>query len=156
MYRSTDSPDEIECLATGAFIPKGHRLWDEFQAWVDAGNRPLPVALPYVLHSPQHYQSIRSNAWNWMNAWINERRYDSIETCVGYFNSGVPRYRDEARAMVAWRDAVNQKLEELVANAPAGIETWDQVRPLLPQPEAFGWPSEVSLPLRSGESSEME
>ncbi|OCK46137.1 hypothetical protein BA766_15455 [Stenotrophomonas maltophilia] len=153
MYRLTKNQGEIENVQTGELIPEGHRLWDEYQQWVAEGNVPLPVPPPYQLHSPQHYQAIRSAAWDWMTAWVKERRYDSIETCVGYFNSGVPRYRDEARAMVAWRDAVNQELEALVLAAPTGIETWDQVRALLPQPEAFNWPGEVSLPLGTGESA---
>ncbi|WP_295573781.1 hypothetical protein [uncultured Stenotrophomonas sp.] len=150
MYRQTNDPSVLICLETGAMIPRGHREWPE--EWLRS-HSPLPPATPYELHSPQHYQAIRSAAWDWMTAWIRDRRYDSIETCVGYFNSGVPRYRDEARAMVAWRDAVNQELEALVLAAPAGIETWDQVRALLPQPEAFNWPGEVSLPLGTGESA---
>lgn len=153
MYQLTDDADRVICLTTGAEIPRGHYLWSAYELWLSDGNTPRPMPSPYVLHSPQHYQAIRSAAWDWMTAWVKERRYDSIETCVGYFNSGVPRYRDEARAMVAWRDAVNQELEALVLAAPAGIETWDQVRAMLPQPEAFNWPEEVSLPLGAGESA---
>lgn len=151
MYRLTKNADLIECVATGAFIPKGHRLWGEYESWLQAGNTPLPAALPYVLHSPQHHQAVRAAAWEWMTTWVQERRYDTIESCCSYFNSSVARYRDEARAMVAWRDAVNQELETLVLAAPAGVETWDQVRALLPKPETFNWPDEVSLPLDVGD-----
>lgn len=147
MYQLTNDPATIYCVETRTYFTSESRLWPEYQAWLDAGNAASPMPPPYVLHSPQHYKAIRSAAWDWMTAWVNERRYDNIETCVGYFNSGVPRYRDEARAMVAWRDAVNQALEALVLAAPAGIETWEQVRVLLPQPETFDWPGEVSLPL---------
>ncbi|MBH1639160.1 glycoside hydrolase family protein [Stenotrophomonas maltophilia] len=66
-----------------------------------------------------------------------ERGYDSVESCASYYSSGVTRYRAEALAMVAWRDAVNQALEQLVLAPPEGIETWDQVRALLPQSETF-------------------
>ncbi|KAK6697013.1 hypothetical protein SNK04_014416 [Fusarium graminearum] len=51
------------------------------------------------------------------------------------------------RAMVAWRDAVNQALEALVRDPPAHVETWEQVRVLLPQPESFAWPAAAELPL---------
>lgn len=156
MYQLTKDPGKVKRLSDGAEIPEGHRWYDDYLAWLAEGNTPEPVGLPYELHSPEHYRAIRAAAWDWMTAWVKERRYDSIETCVGYFNSGVPRYRDEARAMVAWRDAVNQELEALVLAAPAGIETWDQVRALLPQPEAFNWPGEVSLPLGTGESAVLE
>lgn len=80
-------------------------------------------------------------------ATADARRYDSIETCCSYFNSSVPRYRAEARAMVAWRDAVSLALEQLVVTLPAGIETFADVRPLLPQPDAYPWPEAVNLPL---------
>ncbi len=33
---------------------------------------------------------------------------------------------------------------------PAGIETWDQVRVLLPQPETFDWPEKAELQLGPG------
>ncbi len=153
MYQLTNDPDVIRCVETGALIPRDHRDWPA--EWLQE-NAALPQEPPYALHSPQHYQAIRAAAWDWMTAWVKERRYDTIETCCSYFNSSVPRYRDEARAMVAWRDAVNQELESLVLAAPAGIETWEQVRALLPQPEAFNWPGEVSLPLGTGESAVLE
>ena len=82
-----------------------------------------------------------------MRAEAVERGYDGIESCASYYNSGVARYRAEARAMVAWRDAVNQALEQLVLAPPDGIETWEQVRALLPQPETFAWPEKAELPL---------
>ncbi|MHC1651815.1 hypothetical protein ACODUL_00735 [Stenotrophomonas maltophilia] len=46
---------------------------------------------------------------------------------------------------------MNQQLEQRVLAPPAGIETWDQVRALLPQPGAFAWPENTELPLDSGE-----
>ena len=42
---------------------------------------------------------------------------------------------------------VNQALETLVLAPPAGIETWEQVKPLLPQPEAYDWPAPVERQL---------
>ncbi|HFF5960587.1 TPA: hypothetical protein ACGCF7_000419 [Stenotrophomonas maltophilia] len=153
MYALTADPDTIFCVETGCFIPRGHRLWDEYEQWVEAGNTALPMPLPYELYTPAHFEAIRAAAWAWMTALVQDRRYDSIETCVGYYNSAVQRYRMEARAMVAWRDAVNQALEQLVLAPPAGIETWEQVRPLLPQPETFDWPVKAALPLGTGETA---
>ncbi|MDT3557966.1 hypothetical protein ROV95_17870 [Stenotrophomonas maltophilia group sp. msm1] len=156
MYQLTSKEDVVICVETGVFIPAEHRLWEDYKDWCRAGNTALPAAPPYSVGSPQHYEAIRSSAWDWMTAWVNERRYDTIETCVGYYNSGVERYRLEARAMVAWRDQVNQALEQLVLAPPAGVVTWDQVRPLLPQPETFGWPDEVELPLKINETAVLE
>ncbi|WP_182067405.1 hypothetical protein [Stenotrophomonas pavanii] len=49
--------------------------------------------------------------------------------------------------MVAGPDAVNEALEQLVLSPPDGIDTWEQVRALLPQPETFAWPEKAELPL---------
>ncbi|WP_440579828.1 hypothetical protein [Stenotrophomonas muris] len=148
MYRLTRDPDILLCIETGAFIPRDHYLWPT--KWLES-NTPLPVPPPYELHSPEHYRVIRAAVWDWMAAEVHERGYDSIETCVGYYNSSVDRYRLEARAMVAWRDAVNQALEALVKAPPAGVETWEQVLVLLPQPSQFNWPSRVEFPLGVGD-----
>ncbi|HEL4856768.1 TPA: hypothetical protein UL920_004225 [Stenotrophomonas maltophilia] len=154
MYQLMKDPGMIRRLSDGAEIPKGHRWYDEYRAWVAAGNQPQPVALPYSLHSPEHFRAIRDAAFAWMEDEVKARGYDSIANCTSYFNSGVERYRLEARAMVAWRDDVNQALEHLVLNPPEGIETWEQVRALLPQPAAYAWPATVELPLDAGESAQ--
>lgn len=43
MYQLTDNPDTIRRVDTGATIPRGHRWWDDYTKWLDAGNTPLPV-----------------------------------------------------------------------------------------------------------------
>lgn len=152
-YRLTKDPDVLFSIETSQFIHRGDWQWPT--DWLGS-NTPEPELPPYELNSAQHFQAIRSAAWDWMTAFVKERRYDNIETCVGYYNSGVERYRLEARAMVAWRDDVNLALEQLVLAPPVGIETWDQVRLLLPQPEAYPWPSAVELPLDTGDKVVLE
>lgn len=156
MYQLTENPDVILCIETGVYIPRGHYLWPT--EWLES-NTPLPSALQvlgFEPHTPQHYRYIRDQAFAWMRAEAVKRGYDSIESCASYYNSGVERYRLEARAMVAWRDAVNQALEQLVLNPPEGVATWDQVRPLLPQQDNFDWPPEASLPLDAVERVVLE
>lgn len=43
MYRLTEDPDSVLLISAGATIPRGHRWWDEYEAWVAAGNRPEPA-----------------------------------------------------------------------------------------------------------------
>ncbi|WP_159093990.1 hypothetical protein [Stenotrophomonas sp. ZAC14D2_NAIMI4_6] len=148
MYQLTENLDSILCIETGAHIPRGHRDWDAYEAWLAEGNEPAQVELVGPApHSPEHYRAIRDAAFAWMRNVAVARGYDSIESCVSYFNSSVEQYRKEAQAMSAWRDDVNLALVALVQNPPEGIETWDQVRPMLPQPEAYPWPGAVELPL---------
>jgi len=158
MYQLTKEPNLVKCLETGASIPVDADTWQgrKYQDWLAAGNAPEPVPPPYQPYSPEHFAAIRASAWAWMTAWVTDRRYDSIETCVGYYNSAVDRYRLEARAMVAWRDQVNQALEQLVLAPPAGVVTWEEVQSLLPQPETFDWPDEVDLPLSIKEKAVLE
>lgn len=143
-YQLTHDPDVLVSLDSGACIPRGNDLWPG--EWL-LTNTPEPVPPPYLPGTPAHHRAIRDAAWEWMASVVTERGYDSIETCVGYYNSTVTRYKAEARAMVAWRDAVNQALEALVLNPPAGVDTWEEVCALLPQPQAFDWPVKVDLPL---------
>lgn len=148
MYQLTENPDIIRHVATGADIPRGNRLWPT--EWL-LSNTPDPLPPPYAPNTPAHHRAIRDAAWAWMSMVVQSRGYDSIESCCSYVTSAIPRYKAEALAMVAWRDAVNQKLEYLVLNPPSGVETWEEVRPLLPQAEAFNWPEKVELPLDKGE-----
>ncbi|AWH25722.1 hypothetical protein [Stenotrophomonas sp. YAU14D1_LEIMI4_1] len=148
MYQLTENPDIIRCVETGADIPRGHRWWSDYEEWLAEGNEPAQIELVGPApHSPEHYRAIRDAAFAWMSSTVVARGYETIESCASYYNSGVERYRLEARALVAWRDDVNQTLEQLVLDPPPGVITWDQVRALLPQPEAYPWPGTVELPL---------
>ncbi|WP_188247927.1 hypothetical protein [Stenotrophomonas maltophilia] len=149
IYQLTISPSVVRHCQTDTFINITSTS-SEAQAyieWLAAGGVPDPANPPYTLYSPEHFRAIRDAAFAWMDAEVRARGYDDIPNCASYYNSSVTRYRLEARALVAWRDEVNQKLEQLVLNPPEGIDTWDEVRALLPQPETFAWPEKAELPL---------
>ncbi|WP_157726242.1 hypothetical protein [Xanthomonas citri] len=131
-------------VSDGMIIPPDHRFWAEVQAYLDSGGKWERAPAPTI---EQRNNAIRDAAWQWMSTVPKARGYDSIESCCSYAQSSVARYKAEALAMIAWRDAVNQRLEALALAPPAGVTTWEQVKPLLPQPEAFAWPAAVSLPL---------
>ena len=42
-YKLTASPDTVIDTETGATIPRGHRRWDDYQVWLEKGNRPAPA-----------------------------------------------------------------------------------------------------------------
>lgn len=141
MFKKIDGG--AQCMDTGDKIGEDHRWWDE---------RVLPdvAANGWYIEVPTNNErnhAIRNAAWAWMTAWVHARLYDSIESCCSYATSKVPRYAAEAACMVEWRDDVNQRLIELALAPPAGVETWEDVMPLLPQPEAYSWPEEMELPL---------
>jgi hypothetical protein len=142
-YRLLENGNALR-LSDGLIIPPGHRFWDEIDAYMKAGGKWEDAPPPTI---EQRNNKIRDAAWAWMASVPKSRGYDSIESCCSYAQSGVPRYKAEALAMIAWRDAVNQALEALALAPPPGVETWEQVLPLLPQPGAFSWPAAVELPL---------
>jgi len=43
MYQLTENPDQVTRLDDGASIPRGHRWWDDYEAWLAAGNTPQPA-----------------------------------------------------------------------------------------------------------------
>lgn len=44
MYKLTNNPDMIIRTTDGAYIPRGHRFWDEYEEWLlDPANTVLPA-----------------------------------------------------------------------------------------------------------------
>ena len=41
-------PDTVQDTETGAFIPRGHRWWDDYEQWVTDGNTPEAADEPPV------------------------------------------------------------------------------------------------------------
>lgn len=42
MYQLTEDPNIILCLTTGAHVPRGNPLWDDYELWLEDDNTPLP------------------------------------------------------------------------------------------------------------------
>jgi hypothetical protein len=40
MYQLTENPDQVLRLDDGASIPRGHRWWADYEAWLAEGNTP--------------------------------------------------------------------------------------------------------------------
>jgi len=45
-YKLTTSPEVVIRLDDGASIPRGHRWWGDYEAWIAAGNVPDQVDVP--------------------------------------------------------------------------------------------------------------
>ena len=72
----------------------------------------------------------------WLDRRAKDRGYDNIYTCIGYYNSGVPRFKTDAEKGMAWRDVVWVRCNELLAQWYAGqlqeIPTVEELIEMLP------------------------
>lgn len=58
MYKLTDDPNIVINEDTGEIIPNGSRHWDDYQAWLTAGNTPDPaIDLPTAVQNQTDYLS---------------------------------------------------------------------------------------------------
>lgn len=124
-------------ISDNASIPRGHRWWDEYEAWCDAGN----VAEPLVKSLDQLIAETKARLSAWLDEVVQGRGYDSIVSCASYATSTNATFRAEAEAAIAWRDAVYATGYDLLNDIPAGVTTPDQVLALMPLPTEFGWPA---------------
>ena len=140
MYQLTQNPDQVIRLDDGANILRGHRWWDDYEAWLADGNTPEPWP-------GQSFAAYIEGATNAVQAWLDstarQNNYDSLASCISYINSVVPQYKADATAAIAWRDAVWQACfawqQSAAASPPATIPTSAEVIAQLPQPSSFGW-----------------
>lgn len=140
MYQLTGNPDLVINLETGASIPRGHRWWDEFEAWKADGNTPNPAPGP-------SFSVVVASAIDGIQIWIDrtaqQNGYDNAVSCVSYLGSNVAQWRQDAEAIRSWRDAVWQAAhvwrDSLNGQIPEPLPDIEQVIQSLPQPSAYGW-----------------
>lgn len=140
MYLLTDNPDIVIRIDDNTTIPRGHRWWNDYEAWVAEGNTPTPLASPTLEEAAS---SLMADVQAWLDTTAQGNGYDSLASCISYLSSAVTQYAADAAAALAWRDAVwpdcFQKQQDAITNPPATIPTSAQVIATLPQPETFGW-----------------
>jgi len=140
MYRLTEDENVVIRADDGAVIPRGHRWWDEYEAWAAAGNTPEPVPAPTMADAAT---ALMADVQAWLDTAAKGNGYDSLASCITYVSSAVAQWKADADAAVAWRDAVWQACfqwqQSASANPPTTFPTSAEVITQLPQPETFGW-----------------
>lgn len=124
-------------------------VWEEAEApaWASAripiGQAPrwwagLPVAIPApVLTIESYVYAIKAL----LDRVAAERDYDSAVSIATYVASGVPKFRGEALAFVAWRDAVFVHAYELLANVQAAKIAPPALDEFIAGLPAISWPA---------------
>lgn len=140
MYKLTQDSNVIHRLDDGAFIPRGHRWWEDYEAWCAAGNSPEPLPSPTMADAAA---ALTADVQAWLDATAGQNGYDSLASCISYKDSAITQWATDATAAIAWRDAVwlacFQWQQSAQANPPATFPTSAEVIAQLPQPEKFGW-----------------
>lgn len=102
--------------------------------------------LPASFLSPR-FDDVVKSAIDAVQGWIDttaaQNGYDSAVSCASYTASTIARYRADAAAIIAWRDAVwvaaNAWRNSLGGQLPDPIPTAEQIIAQLPKPQTFGW-----------------
>ena len=139
MYQLTQNTDQIIRLEDGASIPRGHRWWAEYEAWVAAGGVPDPVPAPTMADCAA---ALKTDVQAWLDSTAGQNGYDSLASCISYKDSAIVQWSADATAAIAWRDAVWQACfqwqQSAVSNPPATFPTSAEVIAQLPQPASYG------------------
>lgn len=98
-------------------------------------------------------ESIRLGIGRWMDSVVQGNGYDNIVSCASYANSLNVKFKTEALAAIAWRDAVWSAAYTLLANPPTGVDTLDEVIALLPKATQYGWVADP-VPTRGAQGEE--
>jgi hypothetical protein len=142
-YQLTTNADLITLVDTNTTIPRGHRLWAEYEDWLAAGNTPLP---PPGLTFEAILAAVIPGVQAWMDMTARQKGYDSVVSCATYATSTVPEFKADAEAIIRWRDAVWVAAyawrDGLNGQLPPTVPTIEEVIAQLPQPGAFGWNGE--------------
>jgi hypothetical protein len=143
-YQLTDNPDCIIRIDDGAFIPvdPSNTGYQEYLAWVAAGNTPLPVPAVTV---DDIVQEFLPQLQAWLDSVAQQNNYDSALSCISYLNSSVQQWAQDAAAMRTYRDtlwtwayAQQATLNAMTAEQLAAL-TVEQIIAQAPQPSDSGW-----------------
>lgn len=128
MYQLIQNSPDVTRTTDGAHIPNDprNRDWQDYQAWLAAGNTPavVPTATPEQLQS-QYTKLLDA----FIDAKSRERGYDNRVTCSMRAGYAGP-YQAECLAFALWMDDCYETGQQAIADVTAGT------RPM-PTPEAF-------------------
>ncbi|WP_286800124.1 phage tail assembly chaperone [Pseudomonas sp. UBA4034] len=75
-YRLTDNPNSVIQLSDGATVPRGHRFWFDYEAWLAAGGLPEPAF--------QLDPAVAERVWRDAEIegvkWLRERHRDQVDS----------------------------------------------------------------------------
>lgn len=144
MYKLTSNPEMVIDTTDGACVPVGAGNYraQAYADWLAAGNSPLPVDPPTV---NQIVQRFLPQLQSWLDGIAQQNGYDSALSCISYVGSSVSQWDTDARAMLAYRDAlwVWAYQQQIALNAMTETQleglTAESIIAQAPKAEDHGW-----------------
>lgn len=142
VIRTLDKLVEVtghETIPANSTIPKGHRLWATYEAWLAAGNSPEPCQTQKEAEAATK-QHLTAAVQSHLDETARQRNYDNIMSLCTYATSTNPTFSAEGQAGVEWRDSVWSMAYQLLAEVESGqrdIPSEGELLSLLPD---MAWP----------------
>lgn len=155
MFKLTESENTVlalsevsvggyETIPANVTVPRGHRLWATYEAWLALGNTPEPYDNRTQAEKLGAIkQELTLAVQRHMNVVAAQRNYDDIISCCTYATSTNAKFSAEGQAAVEWRDAVWVKCYQVLDEVQAGTRPTPTEEELLSELPAIQWP-EVS------------
>ncbi len=148
MFYKSDTTGIIICNETGAQFTQEHWMYRELvQPWLDAGNTLHPEPAPQMKQE-EIISMVDKAIEAWLNAFVQQRNYKSIESCISYVDDEDSYFAAEGLAAKRWRSAVYREARAMLTNTPEGV-TPANILQHLPQPEDFNWPVRMVQPMET-------
>lgn len=117
-YKLTYDPDAV--LTNGTLVPRGHYLWEEYEAWLAAGNTPDPEFTPEQIQASIQ-DSFESAVQSLHDTTAQKYGYDSIRSAISYADDPtVAEFQAEGQAFRTWRSLCWQYAYAQLAAVKAG------------------------------------
>lgn len=140
-YQLTNGSSIIR-LGDNAFIPvdPANADYQAYLSWVAMGNVAQPATQPTL---SQVIASLEIAVQLWLDQTAQGNGYNDIHSCISYLNSSNSTWAADAKAALAWRDAVWEQCYSLESSSAlqSNPPTASQLIAQLPQPSAYGWTS---------------
>lgn len=138
MYKTISDTQVMYLPETASItLPANESYGFAYEAWLAAGNTPLPADAPDPAHVVQRMISVVQNQ---LDSWARTRGYDGILSLCTYATSTNPTFQAEGQRGVEVRDACWAFGYDLLAQVEAATALIPTEAELIAMLPAMEWP----------------
>lgn len=133
-----DQNQNVTRVADGAMIPSdaGNRDYQAYLAWVASGNTADPYVPPALTEA-----DYLAEVGKLLDGTVQERFYDDIVSACSYAASTNAKFKAEADACIAWRDAVYVACYTALAAVQGGTMEQPTIAAFVASLPQLAWPT---------------